>query len=148
MFTMRIEGGAQLAKALDQLSVRLSKKIVREALAEGGELIRKRASTLAPYAPGPPDIRENIGMNIARRSEEMAALVIGPVKGFAYGLPQEIGTIHHAAHPFMRPAFDEQAPKALTTIGQALWRELASRGVSRSETLHLPIETPDGGDVL
>jgi HK97 gp10 family phage protein len=148
MITMSFEGGTELAKELDRLSTRLSKPIVRGALAEGGAPIQKRMGQLAPHEPGPPDIRDNIGMNIARRSEEMAALVIGPVKGFAYGLPQEIGTIHHAAQPFARPAFDEQAPKAIPIIGQALWRELAARGVSRSETLHLPIETPDGGDVL
>lgn len=141
---MRFEGGEELARALDTLSVRISQKIMREALGVGGEPIRRTASRLAPYEPGPPDLRENIGMSNARPREagDIAAIAIGPTKGFAYGLPQELGTRHHAAHPFMRPAFDAEAPKALGLIGQELWRQLAGRGFVRTATSPTVIQSP------
>lgn len=143
MFTVRFEGGAELARTLDQLSTRISKRIMREALEHGGEPVRKAASRNAPYEPGPPDLRENIGMSLARNREagDMATIAIGPTRGFAYGLPQELGTKHHAAHPFMRPAFDTEAPKALGLIGQELWRQLAGRGFTRSATNIVPVES-------
>lgn len=127
MFTIRIDGGAQLAKNLATLSTRLSRSIVREALYTGGEEIKKPASRAAPRGPNAPHIAENIGMSPAR-SDDMVAIKIGPTKGFAYGIPQEFGSIHHAAHPFMRPAFDGGAPRALSAITEELWRQLAGRG--------------------
>lgn len=137
----------ELAANLASLSTRVSRKIAREALEEGGEPIRRRASTLAPHEPGPPDLRENIGISPAK-SEDLAAVAIGPTKGFAYGFPQEVGTARHAAQPFMRPAFDSEGPKALGIIGQALWRELAGRGFSRSVSAPTPVSSPSGGGVL
>jgi HK97 gp10 family phage protein len=143
MFAMHFEGGAELAQALDSLSVRVTQNVAREALKHGGELIRKRASQLAPYEVGPPDLRDNIGMSNAKVSEagDIAAIKIGPTRGFAYGLPQELGTRHHAAQPFMRPAFDTEAPKALGLIGQELWRQLAGRGFVRTGVMESPVQS-------
>jgi hypothetical protein len=58
-------------------------------------------------------------------------VAIGPVRGFAYGLPQELGTIDHAAQPFMRPAFESASGQSFTIIRDATWRELAGRGIQR-----------------
>lgn len=133
MIGMRFEGGIELAQALNTLAVKASANVMRGALYDGGEPIRAHAERIAPRKPGKPDIAENIGMSAMRAREgEMAAIRIGPTKpGFAYGLPLEIGTRKMSAHPFMRPAFDAQGGKALGIIGQALWRELAARGVQR-----------------
>ena len=126
-------GGDELANALNELSVSLQRKVVREVLTEAGEHIRAEASRRAPHAPGAPDLKENIGISNARTrgTTEVAAVKIGPVKGFAYGLAQELGTYRHGAQPFMRPAFDSKAQATLGEIGQELWRILASRGVHR-----------------
>jgi HK97 gp10 family phage protein len=136
---MKFEGGQELAKMLDQLSMRVGKKVLTGALMDGGELIRAHAERIAPRAPGAPDIADNIGMSTAKTNVssyvgggEQAAIKIGPVKGYAYGLPQELGTSRHAAQPFMRPAFDAKAAKALPVIAQSLWVELAARGVHRT----------------
>lgn len=131
---MRFEGGAELARELDRLSVRLSKKLLHEALREGAEPIRRAAATKAPRSDEAPHIADNIGIANARPGDAMAAVSIGPVKGFAYGLPLEVGTVHHSAQPFMRPAFDIEIPESLRIISQALWRELAAKGVSRTAT--------------
>jgi HK97 gp10 family phage protein len=135
MLTLRFEGGAELAKTLDQLSTRVQKTVMRDALTDGSEPIRSRGEQLAPHEPGPPDLRDNIGVSTARvvHPGDIAAVKIGPTKGFAYGLLQELGTSRHAAQPFMRPAFGE-APKSLSIIGASLWRALLSRGFGSSRT--------------
>jgi HK97 gp10 family phage protein len=147
--SVRFEGGKELADALAGLSTRLSRKVMREVLVEAAEPIRKAASSMAPHAPGAPDIRENIIVAVAKSSvyldlkSEVAAVAIGPKggpEGFGYGLPQEIGTIHHAAQPFMRPALHSASGQALKIAGDAAWRELAGRGISRSVTVDTPVQ--------
>lgn len=130
---IKIVGAAELEKALGELSVRVSRKVAREALEFGGEPMRSEASNLAPRKSPAPDLADNVVIAPAKAIEgEMAAVAIGPRKGFAYGLPQEIGTSRHPAQPFMRPAFDSKREETLARIGQELWRALAERGISRS----------------
>lgn len=137
---MRFEGGDELAANLAKLSMPLSKKIVREALLEAAEPIRAMAARIAPHAPGAPDLRDHIAVAPVR-SSELGAVAVGPTREFYYGFFQEFGTKHHGAHAFMRPAFDTQAEKALGVLGKALWRELASRGISRTATVSGPVQS-------
>lgn len=83
--TMKIEGGAELAKTLDGLSARLSKKVMREALENAGEPIRKDMQIKAPRAPGAPDIADHMVIGTARGNKTTTAVAIGPAKGFFYG---------------------------------------------------------------
>lgn len=129
-WSVQFEGGDELAKALDSLSTRVSRPLLREALLDAGEPMRLAASQLAPYEPGSPDLKANIGIN-AVKSTEMAAVAVGPTRDFFYGLFQEFGTSRHGAQPFMRPAFDTEAPKALTILARELWRLLAAKGIGR-----------------
>ncbi len=145
MVSMRFEGGEEIAKALDQLSVAVQKKVMRDMLYAGGELIRKAASRNAPHRSGAPDLRDHIGMSPISWKDadasDVASIKIGPTKGFAYGLPQEIGTRHHPAHPFMRPAFDTEAAKTLSVIREEAWRVLASKGIGQRATVSGPISS-------
>ncbi len=138
--SFRFEGGTELAAALSELSTRVQRKVMREVLLEAAEPIRKAAASLAPVGPDAPHIRQNIITSVAKSSiyldlrSEVAAVAIGPQggpEGFGYGLPQELGTAHMAAHPFMRPAFDTAQGEALRIAGDAAWRELAGRGIQR-----------------
>jgi len=140
MFSMKIEGGKALAEALNSLSARVRRNVLVKVLTEAAEPTRSRASALAPHEPGPPDIRENIVVSrfrkaigvdgiLGRQDEFQATVAIGPAKGFTYGLYQEYGTVRHGAQPFMRPAFDTEATKAIPVVGEALWRELSARGI-------------------
>ena len=96
---------------------------------EGGEIFRDRAASLAPVAPGAPDLAKNIGMSRTMPTDrDGAGIAVGPTTGFFYGFFQEYGTVHHGAQPFMRPAFDSETSKVLATIAASLWRELAARG--------------------
>lgn len=147
MVSMRFEGGKELAAELARLSTRLSKSILREALTEAAEPMRKSASSHAPRRAPAPDIADNIVISTAK-TEDQASVAMGPAKGFAYGLPLEVGTVKMPARPFMRPAFDGNVERAVTITGEVLWRELAGRGAIRTVTAATDVDAPDGGDVL
>jgi HK97 gp10 family phage protein len=128
--TMKVEGAEKLAKSLETLSARVSRKVLMDALRAGAEHVRAAASRFAPREPGAPDLAENIGVSNARPDSGNAAVAIGPTKHFFYGKFQEDGTTRHGAQPFMRPAFDSEIQNALRTIRNRVWESLAKRGVS------------------
>ncbi len=134
--SMTFEGGEELARNLNALSARLSRKLLVEALIEAGEPMRAVAAQHARRAPGPPDLADNINIAPIRRRQKDdpkdVSVGIGAAKGFFYDFFLEMGTVHNRAFPFYRPAFDGERERALGIVGAALWRELAARGVSRS----------------
>jgi HK97 gp10 family phage protein len=138
---MRVESrgmseGQALSDALKQLPARVTKRILREALIDGaGEPIRKRMGQLAPYEPGPPDLRDSMTISNARPGSDAIGIAVGPARGFFYGIMQEWGTVRHGAQPFARPAFDQIAPASLGPIGQRIWTALAGRGIHRPTDL-------------
>lgn len=145
MFSMRMEGGDQLAANLAQLSTRLSKSILREALLDGGEPIRTLVARNAPREPGAPDLADHIVIAAVRDQESQASVGIGPdSKQFFYDWFQEFGTARHGAQPMYRPALDEKAPAALDIIGQELWRQLTARGFG-VRTASAPSPVSSGG---
>lgn len=143
MASIRIEGLKELGDTLNQMSERLRKKVLRDVLTEAAEPMRAMASRLAPRDEG--HLRERIvvrgtttaasemdGMiSFGRNDEYQASVAMGPTRAAFYGGFQEFGTVRHGAQPFMRPAFDAEAQKALRGIGEMLWRELAGRGIHR-----------------
>jgi HK97 gp10 family phage protein len=132
MVRIRFEGGQELADRLGQLSTRVSRTVTYEALRQGGAEIQGEAGRIAPHEPGFPDLRDNIGMSVARSvvdTEGLPAVAIGPTKKFFYGLFQEFGTRHHSAQPFMRPSFESMWRPALGIIRGEFWRVIISRGV-------------------
>jgi HK97 gp10 family phage protein len=148
MVRMRIEGGDELAKVLAGLSTRLSKKILREALLDGGEPMRVLMGQHAPRAAGEPDLAEHLAIAAVRDQENQASVGIGPdEKFFFYDLFQEFGTARHKAQPFYRPAFDEKAPEAVSLIGDELWRQLTARGFG-VRTASVPTPVQSGGRFL
>lgn len=133
---MRFEGGAEIADALRKLSEAAGKRVSTEALKFGAEPIRSTAARMAPRQSPKPDIADNIVIATQRaKDEETAAVSVGPAEGFAYGLPQEVGTAFHPAQPFLRPAFDSRMQAALDRIRQEYWRALAALGISRSASV-------------
>jgi HK97 gp10 family phage protein len=130
--SVKFDGGAQLAAGLERLSRGVSKRVTLNALRAGGEPIRKQISVNAPFDPTTPlDIRDNIVMAPVKNQKEQT-VAVGPRKGFAYGLPNEIGTARQPARPFVRPAFDTHVEKALGEINLSLRRDLIQRDVLTS----------------
>lgn len=131
MITFKVEGGKELAAALAKLPLRLSKRMLRDGLTEAAEpMVRAARAHAARRAPA-PDIADNIGVSTAK-TEDQAAIKVGPVKGFAYGLPLELGTAKMSPKPFLRPAFDTNAQRAIGIMNAAIWRELAGKGIQRA----------------
>lgn len=147
MITVKFEGGAELAAALRDLSTRLQKSVLRECLKEGGEPMRQSIASKAPREPGAPDLADNIVIATVRDQDNLASVGIGPGKYgesrryFFYDTMQEFGTVHSAAQPFYRPGMDETWPKTLKIVGDAMWRELAGRGIHRpTVTVDVPVQ--------
>lgn len=134
---MKFEGGKELAATLAGLSTRLKRSVVKEALIGAAEPMRLRMQRLAPVEPGAPDLADNIivsggrGGTDSEGTEKAQTVSIGPAKGFFYARFQEYGTVHHGAQPFMRPAFDSEAPKVIQKLAAAVWVELAGKGINR-----------------
>jgi len=155
---LRLEGGKELAAALNSLPARVRKSTLTEVLKDAAEPMRKSMAKNAPRAEGAPDIADNMVISSVRsiKGEEgtfktdefSAAVAVGPSKGFHYGFFLEFGTVKMSARSFARPAFDSNAAKALKDIGRRLWVELAGRGVSRTGTSTGPTVGGPGGETL
>lgn len=144
-FSLKVQGGKELAQAIRRLPEAMQPKVVNEALKEGAEPMRSRASQLAPHEPGAPDLRENIGISVISKAGSVGGgpderlsfgeygVAVGPTKDFFYGFFQEFGYGPGPVNAFMRPSFDSTAQTSLTIIMQMLWaaiREQADRGRS------------------
>jgi HK97 gp10 family phage protein len=133
LVSVKFEGGAQLAKNLEALPAALRGRVLRDALREGAELIRARASQLAPRAPGAPDLADAIVVGKVRANADEAAagavlVGIGVPKRFFYDAMLEFGTKHMPAQAFYRPALDQEGGRAIKVIGAGLWAALAKAG--------------------
>jgi HK97 gp10 family phage protein len=146
---LQVMGAKELEAELRKLSTRISRRLAREALTFGAEPMRAEAARKAPRRSPAPDLADHIIIAPARTiGRELAAVKVGPEKGFYWGLMQELGTSRHGAQPFLRPAFDNQHTRAIQRVSDELWRALAARGVSRSVFEDGPIESLGGGGLL
>lgn len=127
---LRFSGGAELRKALVDLPAATERRIALSALRKGAEPMRERADELAPRDWG--DLASHIVVNTVRKEREQEATVaVGPAVSVFYGAFQELaaeyGGVHHAAQPFLRPAFDEKAPEAIGIVREEIWKSIARR---------------------
>lgn len=148
---LTVTGGDQLAKAIRDCPTRVNKKVLRQALTEGAEPMRQMMGSLAPRAPGAPDLADNMVIsNVtkfdgAKVGDQEAAVAVGPARllrgaytvktrtggtrtigASFYALFQEFGTSRHGAQPFARPAFDQGVAGAIAIIRSRLWDALRS----------------------
>lgn len=134
--TARVDGFADLERALGGISARMTRQVKVEALTAAAEPIRATASRLAPRRrpddPKTPNLADNIVTQVTRSSDGSVSVAIGPSKAVPWGRFQELGTAHNAAHPFLRPAYEAHVQGALTIIAPAMWTALASRGIAQS----------------
>jgi HK97 gp10 family phage protein len=127
MIKMKLDGAEKISEILRELPRRVSRKVLLDALKLAAEPIRADASAMAPVEPGAPDLAANIGI-MAERSSGEPTIGVGPSKSFFYGGFQELGTRHHAAQPFLRPAFERNVEQAVKTVGFGIWHALISKG--------------------
>lgn len=65
-----------------------------------------------------------------RGTNFQAEVWVGPSKRAASAWPQELGTINHPAHPFLRPAFDATRARVAETLAFELF-DLVQRAAAR-----------------
>lgn len=122
-FAVKIKGLRELQTALLALPREMRGEPMRDGLTAGAAVIQAGMGQRAPRDP----VREGVTLAeeivknvIVSTSRVVATAEIGPSKEAFYGGFQELGTEHHAAQPFMRPALDEDGPKAVEALAVAM----------------------------
>ncbi len=140
-----IRGGPELAAKLGRLSDDMAGKALEDATTAGALLVQNAAVRKAPFLTG--TLRRSIHIRTSFRSRTRAVVAVGT--NVVYGAIQEFGGIIRAktapflvfrtkdgrwhrtksvqipAHPFMRPALDEEKDNVVREIGDALRALLA-----------------------
>lgn len=115
-----IQGLEELIKNLTDLPDKLEKRVVRAAVRQGANVIKKKAQEFVPVDKG--DLKKSIKVSGEKSKPGVIAFKIRPTgnkkKGISvfYGRFQEFGTSKMAAHPFMRPAYDEAGENVLNAV--------------------------------
>ena len=124
--TVKITGGSEIAANVARLSKALPAPIRRKILADAGEIIAERARELAPSRTGnlrdsivvSDRVRAGVGQGLTIGDDD-ASVFVGPTA--FYGHMVEFGTVKSAAHPFMRPAWDQTKDEVAEAIGEGVW---------------------------
>jgi len=115
-----IKGLEELIKNLNSLPDNLEKKVIRAAVRQGANVIKDKAKSYVPVNEG--TLRDSIKVSGSRAQKGVIAFRIRPTKNkrkgksVFYGRFQEFGTSKMAAHPFMRPAYDEAGEDVLNKV--------------------------------
>jgi HK97 gp10 family phage protein len=151
-FSMRFEGGDELARALDSLPLAVSKSMLLAALREAAEPVRARAEQLAVVGSVAPHLNDNVVIQTVTRVGSIQGgawattqgepwVAVGPAKQFFYGIFLEYGTVHMGARSFMRPAFDSSGSLCLSILAAKIWDAL-DRRAQRQPSIVTPISAP------
>lgn len=155
---INIKGGEELAKALQQLPVKIEKNILRSALRAGANVIKNEAKSNVPVDDG--DLKRSLKVSVdAKRGRVTAKVKAGNKKVF-YTHFVEFGTAAHIikpkgritakkgalsfngvfvnsvnhpgarAKPFMRPALDAKANEAIVATGNKIKQRLTAVGIN------------------
>lgn len=134
---VEVSGLRELDAALHQLPRAAAKSTLRRvgkrALTPMAEQARSKAPD-DPVTPAPDlhrsiaiSSRQKSGRQIARLKEGKSSVNVfmGPTPdGYPQAMPQEFGSIHHPAQPFMRPAWDANKVRALEIVKSDLGKEI------------------------
>jgi len=125
--TVEIVGLKGVEDALSQAGPKLAKRALRKALVAGAELFEASAKKNAPVLAKatrrrrPGELRDAIDMSVklsGKQESGVARVGIRRGKGKGPDSPAvwaslvEFGSIHGAAQPFMRPAFEQAKNRA------------------------------------
>ena len=115
-----IKGLEELIKNFHTLPEKVEKRVIRAAVRQGANVIKKKAQDYVPVDEG--DLKKSIKVSGIRGKPGTIAFVIRPTsnkkkgKNVFYGRFQEFGTSKMVAKPFMRPAYDEAGDDVLNTV--------------------------------
>ena len=132
--SFKLTGARELDQALGELKKSTERSLLRRVALKALEPMRDRAKQLAPVQEG--RLRESIvvGTTLSRRAKKSeraepkggVRVFVGTAKRNAVAV--EFGTFRAPAHPFMRPAFDSEGPKAVGIVETELGAMIAAEG--------------------
>lgn len=134
MVEIKLEGFADLDKALAELSKAAGKGVLRRSLKKAAEPMAELARSLAPEGPT-GNLRESIayGTKLTKRQGALHRKMFrddkASVEGFVgandpAAVQQEFGNEKHGPQPFLRPAWDQDAMPLLDRLGKELALEV------------------------
>jgi HK97 gp10 family phage protein len=116
--TCTIEGMGNLKAQFEELSNKAQRAVMRSALKQTGAVVVKAAKAKVPVLTG--KLKASIKSSVSVKEGARSYVDIGWGKKAYWGLFVEKGTCHRGAHPFLRPALDENHAAILQTFTEAL----------------------------
>lgn len=116
---MAIRGVEELARTFTALPDVVRVRVLQDATEAGAEIIRQGAEDRAPRRSG--QLAGDIQIETELTTDGFVSK-IGPSRRSFYGRFQEFGTPFMAARPFLRPALDEDGPRAQQAMAATLAR--------------------------
>lgn len=128
LFKASMSGARDLDRALAKLPGTFGARAVEGGMRKGLKIMAEDARERAPEDEG--DLRGSI--RVRKPSKQQRAKGAGHMR-LSVGKPAgwrahfaEFGTRHHAAQPFMRPAFDARAGDAIKALAEHMAKQLKS----------------------
>ena len=128
--SIKLEGFADLDRALEELSQAAGKGVLRRSLKKAAEPMAALAESLAPRGPtGNLAASVSYGTKLTKRQAKLHRKMFrddkASVEGFVgandpAAVQQEFGNENHGPQPFMRPAWDQDAMPILDRLGKEL----------------------------
>ena len=135
--TVRLEGFAELDKALGELPKATAKNVLKRVLIKAAQPIEDSAVQLAPRLTGKLADSIIIGTKLTRSQKESPVLTADGYRSASKNsveiyvgtaLPrgqfEEFGTMKNHPHPFMRPAWDGHKEESLAIVASLLGAEI------------------------
>lgn len=119
---VQIEGARELDQLLRQLPEKMAASALNSSVRAGAKVIFDEAKARVPVDTG--SLRDSIRIQKVKESGKTVVFKVGPDKDRWYGIFTEFGTSLRAATPWLRPAFDVMAQKALDKIGESLGKKI------------------------
>jgi HK97 gp10 family phage protein len=141
MADLKLQGFADLDKALEELSKAAGKGVLRRSLKKAAEPMAELARSMAPVGDtGNLAGSVAYGTKLTKRQAALHRKMFrddkASVEGFVgandpAAVQMEFGNINHGPQPFMRPAFDQDAMPLLDRLGKELAAEV-EKSVTRA----------------
>ena len=135
----KVEGLKEMDAQLKALGDSQSKQVVRRTLKQLGNPIMEEAKDLAPIdntRDDGPHLYEMIKVSSSLEAKHKRRLgsqkgtismYVGPDRRAFHANLQEYGTEHHAAQPYMRPAWDKHKGMLIGRLKDLLWENIQRR---------------------
>ena len=125
MARVRVEGLRELDQALTELPRATARNVLKRAGMRALEPVVTEAARLAPELFG--DLKDSVAVSDRRprrHRKQSDVEVFGGPGPYPQAHLQEFGTQHHAAQPFMRPAWDSKKRAVLDSVKDDLADEI------------------------